>query len=277
MSAGSASDPRDPPLDAAGSERAGGGHAAGGQASTGQAASGSDQSGEETRRADPPALRASDADRERVIETLKRAAGEGRLDVDELDERLALVYSKRTLAELEALAADVVVVPTRAESHAASSTHGVVVRDGAPGGTRRVLSIMGGHEHKGRWRIARKCTVINIMGGTELDLTKAELSGDETRIGVLALMGGCEIRVPEGLDVQVSKLGIMGGNDVKLSDAQPQPGAPVIHIRLLSIMGGCSVIEGPKKTREQRRLQQQQRRAEKEQRRLERRQRDDDR
>jgi Domain of unknown function (DUF1707)/Cell wall-active antibiotics response 4TMS YvqF len=198
---------------------------------------------------------------------LREAMGEGRLTVEELDERLALAYSTRTLAELEALTVDL-TVPTR--EHATTSTQGITIRDGASGGTRRVLSIMGGHEHKGRWRIARKCTVINIMGGSELDLTSAELSGRETTISVLALMGGCEIRLPTGLDVQVSKLGIMGGNDIKLGDVHPAPGAPAIRIRLLSIMGGCSVVEGPKKTREQRRLEKEQRRLEKEQRRLER-------
>jgi Domain of unknown function (DUF1707) len=36
----------------------------------------------------PPGLRASDADRDRVAEVLRQAAGEGRLTLDELDERL---------------------------------------------------------------------------------------------------------------------------------------------------------------------------------------------
>lgn len=194
---------------------------------------------------EPPVLRASDSDREHVVELLRRATGDGRLDIDELDERLALVYSSRTVAELEALTADVQVPAT---TYPAMSSHGVVVRDGAPGGTRRVLSIMGGHEHTGRWRIAPRCSVINIMGGSEIDLTTAELSSRETTISVLALMGGCEIFVPEGVDVQVSKLGIMGGNEIKLGDTAPAPGGPTIHIRLLSIMGGCSVAVGPKKT-----------------------------
>ena len=39
-----------------------------------------------------PELRASDAEREQTAELLRRAAGEGRLTLDELDERLGAVY-----------------------------------------------------------------------------------------------------------------------------------------------------------------------------------------
>ena len=56
-----------------------------------------------------PELRASDADREHHAEVLRRAAGEGRLTMDELDERLNTVYESRTHRELERLVADVVV------------------------------------------------------------------------------------------------------------------------------------------------------------------------
>ena len=50
----------------------------------------------------PPDLRASDADRERTADALRRHAAEGRLDPAELDERL----SARTHGELERLTTD---------------------------------------------------------------------------------------------------------------------------------------------------------------------------
>ena len=34
---------------------------------------------------------------------------------------------------------------------------------------------MGGNDRKGRWRVAKHCKVINIMGGSDLDLNQAEL------------------------------------------------------------------------------------------------------
>ena len=59
-------------------------------------------------------------------------------------------------------------------------------------------------------------------------------------------MGGGELRVPEGAEVQVAKLAIMGGNDVRLDDRPVPAGAPVIHVRLLTIMAGFKVRQGPK-------------------------------
>ena len=51
-------------------------------------------------------LLASDADRDRVAERLRTAAGEGRLTPAELEERLEGAFSARTEAELEPLVAD---------------------------------------------------------------------------------------------------------------------------------------------------------------------------
>jgi hypothetical protein len=51
-------------------------------------------------------LLASDADRDRVAERLRAAAGEGRLTSEELEERLERSFSARTDAELEPLVAD---------------------------------------------------------------------------------------------------------------------------------------------------------------------------
>jgi Flp pilus assembly protein TadB len=51
-------------------------------------------------------LRASDQDREHVAERLRRAAAEGRLFAEELEERLARALRARTLGELEMLTAD---------------------------------------------------------------------------------------------------------------------------------------------------------------------------
>ena len=52
-------------------------------------------------------LRASHADRERVIGTLKAAFVQGRLTMDELDARAGQVYASRTYAELAAVTADI--------------------------------------------------------------------------------------------------------------------------------------------------------------------------
>src|SRR5215813_446797 len=51
-------------------------------------------------------LRASHEDRDRVIETLRVAAGDGRLTAEELDERVEIAFSARTYGELAALTGD---------------------------------------------------------------------------------------------------------------------------------------------------------------------------
>ena len=51
-------------------------------------------------------LRISDADRDRVADRLRFAAGEGRLSSDELEERLEAAFAARTDAELAPLTAD---------------------------------------------------------------------------------------------------------------------------------------------------------------------------
>lgn len=60
-----------------------------------------------------PQLRASDADREAAVERLQRAAVEGRLDHDELDQRLSAAYAARWTSDLDRLTADIVPAPPR--------------------------------------------------------------------------------------------------------------------------------------------------------------------
>ncbi|HEX9624524.1 MAG TPA: DUF1707 domain-containing protein, partial [Streptosporangiaceae bacterium] len=57
------------------------------------------------------AMRASTADRERAVDVLKAAFAEGRLDQGEYADRVGLVYSSRTYAELASLTADLPVGP----------------------------------------------------------------------------------------------------------------------------------------------------------------------
>ncbi|MEO6857117.1 MAG: DUF1707 domain-containing protein [Solirubrobacteraceae bacterium] len=52
------------------------------------------------------ALRASDADRDQIIDRLHRAATEGRIAAEELEERVSLALKAKTYAELEVTVAD---------------------------------------------------------------------------------------------------------------------------------------------------------------------------
>ncbi len=196
-----------------------------------------------------PELRASDADRERHAEVLRRAGGEGRLTMDELEERLNAVYESRTHRELERLIADVV---PREEYSPAHAPNRMPVRRDRPG-ANWLISIMSGRDRKGRWLVGKHLKVINIMGGSDLDLNDAELADDTVEMTVFSLMGGADVRVPESLNVELTEFAFMGGNGSRLGNERPDPGGPTLRLRVISIMGGTDVNRGRKLTRAERR------------------------
>lgn len=56
-------------------------------------------------------LRAADADRQATADRLRAAAGEGRLDLHEYDQRLRLAYAATSYADLDRLTADLPAPP----------------------------------------------------------------------------------------------------------------------------------------------------------------------
>ena len=200
---------------------------------------------------DLPDIRASDADRERTVTVLRTSGANGQLTVDELDERVEAAYAAKTRGELEQLVEDLADSTTRPSA--------LPVRPGE-GGTRWVVSVMGGSDRKGHWRVGRTVTVLNLMGGSNLDLNDAEFAADVVEMRVYSLMGGSEIRVPEGLNVEVSEFALMGGNDVSRGTVRPDDGGPLLRLKMISIMGGSSLRRGRRKSRAERRLEREQRR-----------------
>jgi hypothetical protein len=193
-----------------------------------------------------PEIRATDADRERTAQVLRTSSANGQLTVDELDERVEAAYAAKTRGELERLVEDLGDTRERPGD--------VPVRPGDDG-TRWVISVMGGSDRKGHWRVGRSVTVLNLMGGSNLDLNDAEFAGDVVEMRVYSLMGGSEIRVPEGLDVEVSEFAFMGGNDIGHGGAGPRAGGPRLRLKMISIMGGSSLRRGRRKSRAERRLE----------------------
>jgi hypothetical protein len=77
-----------------------------------------DREPEDQRRA---TLRASDADREQLVEQLRQHHVEGRLTVEELSERTERAYAARTFGDLDALATDLPPVHRPAGSRRAEA------------------------------------------------------------------------------------------------------------------------------------------------------------
>ncbi|MGW0228363.1 DUF1707 SHOCT-like domain-containing protein [Actinopolymorpha singaporensis] len=188
-------------------------------------------------------LRASDADRERIVKVLGEALADGRLDVQEHSERLDAVYQAKTMGELEPITYD--LAATSPQPHAQTrpadrSANGPVVDPaGASEHVDQMVAIFGGVERKGRWRLRRRSRAVAVFGGIDLDLSDATFDAPEVVIELFAMFGGVDVSLPEGVVVRNEASGILGGISVKTGDTDPPPDAPVVVIRGVAIFGGA--------------------------------------
>lgn len=189
-------------------------------------------------------LRASDVDRERVADVLRNAAGHGRITMDELEERLEAVYAARTYGELVPITRDLPVedaAPPVALPARAPSGGGLVAAQGAPVGRSTAIAIMSGANRGGGWIVPRKFTAFAFWGGSILDLREARFESPVTVIRAHAIMGGVQVLVPEGVRVEVSGIGIMGGFNESGSQSATGGNAPVVRVTGLAFWGGVQV------------------------------------
>jgi hypothetical protein len=193
-----------------------------------------------------PQHRASDADREKVAGLLREAAGDGRLTMDELDERLDAVYAAKTYAELEPITHD---LPATGASYlpATSAPSGGSVRQyGGEAKSHLGVAILGGFSRRGGWLVPKVFNSFAFMGGIELDLRDASFAEQTVTIHVTAIMAGVEITVPEDATVRANGIGIMGAFEDSTSEAVT-PGGPTIIITGVAFMAGVEIKRRPPK------------------------------
>ena len=199
-------------------------------------------------------MRASDADRERVANILREAAGDGRLTMEELDERLDAVYTAKTYAELEPITRD---LPATGTAHAPVPAQSSAVQESRIGGvasSEGAFAILGGFSRKGDWVVPKDFTAFAFMAGGEIDFREARFAEPVVTIHVIAIMGGIEITVPEDVTVRVTGIGILGGFDHGASGTGT-PDGPTIVINGLALMGGVEVRRRPLKKSKRGRLE----------------------
>ncbi len=200
-------------------------------------------------RPDPTQLRISDDDRNRVAEVLREAAGSGRLDFAELDERLEATWKAKVYADLVPLMADlpegfgrvpVVPVPAKATPFSAPRP--------PAGGQHRTLhtssvAILSGSVRKGEWEVGDSYTAFAMMGGVELDFRQAVFTTPEVVLYANAFMGGVEVTVNAGTRVILEGIGIMGGyEETNKVLAVLSEESPVLRVKGVAVMGGVQVI-----------------------------------
>jgi hypothetical protein len=195
--------------------------------------------------ADHGLLRVSDGDREQAAEVLREAAGQGRISMDELDERLELAYAAKTYADLAVLTRD---LPHPGQAPGAGGPPATMGRIGGTPRSRVAIAVMSGARRLGRWVVPRRYVAVAVMGGIELDLRESLFSEPEVIIHAYALMGGIEITVPEDIEVDVSGLAFMGGFDHNAT-GPGAPGAPRLRVLGFALMGGVDVRRKPPGTK----------------------------
>jgi hypothetical protein len=137
----------------------------------------------------PPEVRASDADRDRVLDLLRTAVGDGRLTTDEFGERMEAALSARTLGELAVLTADLgrpgtgtgIAPGTGAEAARAED----VVRIDHKGGSV---------QRTGRWVVPRRLELRSSWSDVKLDFTEAVIVAD-TLVVEMDMRGGTLVLV----------------------------------------------------------------------------------
>ncbi|GIH69540.1 DUF1707 SHOCT-like domain-containing protein [Sphaerimonospora thailandensis] len=184
-------------------------------------------------------MRASDAERESVVEKLREASVEGRLTLAELTERTEAAYLARTHAELAQLTVD---LPGGAPAAGPAFTPSA--QSARPQGRVRkwIVAVMSSEKRKGKWRIDQEIGAASVMGDVTIDLREAEVRTPEVDIAVTCVMGTVKIIVPDGVDVELSGFAIMGEKKVQAVEPPTGRNAPVVRVNAWVVMGEVKVI-----------------------------------
>jgi hypothetical protein len=156
--------------------------------------------------ADPPsspALRASDADRDRVIELLRAAVADGRLDPAEFDERLDAALAARTIEALAPLTADLIAAP----GSGGALTLPPAGMPTKPTAERLTISQKYGSVRRdGRWPLPHRLALRTAWCDVLLDLTSAVRSGPELIIELGVRGGDVQLVLAPGMVVDANEL-----------------------------------------------------------------------
>lgn len=178
-----------------------------------------------------PQLRVGDRERDLVASVLQDALAEGRITLEELDQRLDAVLRARTFAELDPLVADLPVEPpssalTRPRAGVESrlvvspgiSPHDPLVLDAGWSSVTR----------SGRWQIPPFLMVNGAIGTVKLDCLEATALAEVIDIEVVGGAGTITIVLPESWGANTDRLISSWGMARHKASTTPAPGAPLL-------------------------------------------------
>lgn len=181
--------------------------------------------------------RVTAAQRDQIIERLSDGYAHGLLEEEEFERRVNETQTVATQDELLALVADLPAV----DEHPQSGLHAAGIRI-SPHEIRpyeSFLAILGGSDRKGPWRPARRSRAVAVLGGVDLDFRDAIMAPGVTEIKVVCVLGGVDIIVPAGMNVEANGIAILGGFDNRAGSGDP--GAPTIRVSGFAILGGVDI------------------------------------
>jgi hypothetical protein len=149
-------------------------------------------------------LRASHEDRDRVVERLRVAAGDGRLTSDELDERLDVALTARTYKELEALVVD---LPVAGPAWAGGDLAAVSPKD-----VSRIAVVSASARRDGPWVVPQRLEIESKSGSVFLDLTHAVIVLPTLEIDASVRSGSLTLVVPPDVFVDVDDVTVKSGS-----------------------------------------------------------------
>lgn len=174
---------------------------------------------------------ATDEDRQAGAEVLQRACGDGRLTLEEFGDRVGAVWAADRTDEIAAAVGDL----GRAEAPLVGSSRTV----------RRVVNVIGEQRLRGRWRLPARLRVVNLIGEVDLDLREVvvgeTLPDNIVDIRVFSVIGEVDVIVPEGVEVEVSGMVLIGERDIRLEPVPRIPGTPLIRLHVFGLVGEVQV------------------------------------
>jgi hypothetical protein len=103
------------------------------------------------------------------------------------------------------------------------------------------VAVLGSTQRSGFWRLAEASRVISVLGSCRIDLQSARISAAVTTIDVSTVLGSVDVIVPAGVEVELEVHAVLGSRDMRVAGTPPAPGAPVIRITGMVVLGALNV------------------------------------
>ncbi len=193
-------------------------------------------------------LRCADSDRQLVAEVLGTAYAEGRITLEEHDERTGLAYRAKTFRELNALTTDLIPGST-APARLGESPHRQVapLTDFHEG--RAILST---YQPAPPLRMPAASAVTTILGEARLDLVEAQFDTRVVHLNIHNVLGEVRIRVPEGVHVADRTSNIMG--EIKVTGTTSDANSVTLVLEGTVLLGTVRVMGPDTRPRKYRRF-----------------------